>query len=115
MNYTKGIDVSHWQGDIDWKKVKGDGIDFAFVKATDGNNWIDPNLKANASGANAAGLTVGVYHFARFGTVDEAKKEADFFYKTVKNLPINLPLVLDIEVDDMVVALQSFLKRHRLF
>ncbi|MCA9229348.1 MAG: glycoside hydrolase family 25 protein [Planctomycetales bacterium] len=68
--FVDGIDVSKWQGTINWTSVKNDGIDFAFVKATEGVNYIDPKYHANMQGAAAAGVMVGPYHFTRIDSYD---------------------------------------------
>jgi len=60
---TKGIDVSHFQGEIDWSTVKAAGIDFAFIKATDGVAEIDPRFVENWQGAGQANIARGAYHF----------------------------------------------------
>lgn len=93
----KGIDVSHWQGNIDWKKVKADGIKFVFVKATEGTTFVDGKFYENVAGANAAGLKVGAYHYAKFGSSKEAKAEAGHFLKAVSQVKLTYPLVLDLE------------------
>jgi GH25 family lysozyme M1 (1,4-beta-N-acetylmuramidase) len=62
---TPGIDVSHWQGEIDWRKVAGAGKRFVFLKATDGHDFLDPTFFRNRTGARSNGLRVGAYHFAR--------------------------------------------------
>ncbi|MCY8141840.1 GH25 family lysozyme [Bacillus haynesii] len=100
----KGIDVSHWQGNINWKKVAGDGIKFAFIKATEGTTLKDNKFETNISGANAAGLKTGAYHFARFGSKSEALAEAKFFLLVVKNVNLSYPLVLDLEVNQRKVS-----------
>ena len=63
--FISGIDVSHWQGNINWTQVKNSGIEFAFVKATEGVNFVDSRYHSNMAGANSAGVLVGPYHFAR--------------------------------------------------
>ena len=60
-----GIDVSHWQGDIHWPAVADDGVRFAFMKATDGTDYVDPTFASNRARARASGLEVGAYHFAK--------------------------------------------------
>ena len=64
---VKGIDVSHHQGDIDWKKVKitRPKLAFVYVKCTEGKDYVDPNFKVNAGGAAAQGIKVGAYHYFR--------------------------------------------------
>ncbi|MBX9689890.1 MAG: hypothetical protein K2X27_24480 [Candidatus Obscuribacterales bacterium] len=68
LNRLKGIDVSHHQGIIDWKKVKEAGFDFVFVKATEGGDFVDESFARNRKGAREAGLAVGYYHFFRPST-----------------------------------------------
>jgi len=78
MSRTQGIDVSHWQGTINWSSVAGAGKQFAFQKATEGINYIDPTAGTNTSGAQAAGVLIGVYHFAHPET-NSATAEANWF------------------------------------
>lgn len=61
----EGIDVSHWQGNINWNSVKNDGVKFAFAKATEGVDFIDSKYVQNMNNASAAGVFIGPYHFAR--------------------------------------------------
>jgi GH25 family lysozyme M1 (1,4-beta-N-acetylmuramidase) len=77
-SYQEGIDVSHWQGTIDWDQVASAGKTFAVAKATEGIGWEDDSYDANKAGASAAGLKFGAYHFARPGTNDPVI-EADWF------------------------------------
>jgi lysozyme len=96
MNWLPGIDVSHYQGVIDWAKVAESGIKFAFIKATDGTAT-DPRVKANTEGARAAGVPLGLYHFWR--PDKDWKEQADTF-TSLCEWPENvdmLPPVLDIE------------------
>src|SRR3546814_10025509 len=58
-----GIDVSHHQGAIDWERVAADGVEFAYLKATEGGGFSDPRFVSNARGAKAAGIKVGAYHY----------------------------------------------------
>lgn len=100
-----GIDVSRWQGTIDWPRVAASGITFAFIKATDGidgSTWVDPEYATNMAGARAAGIVVGSYHFARpdLTTPDDALVEARWFANNLDLRPGDLPPVLDIEVKD---------------
>lgn len=100
-----GIDVSRWQGTIDWPRVAASGITFAFIKATDGidgSTWVDPVYATNVAGARAAGIVVGSYHFARpdLATPDDALVEARWFANNLDLQPGDLPPVLDIEVKD---------------
>ena len=98
----RGIDVSVWQGKIDWNKVKADGVDFVFIRAGyrsvgNGKLNIDSKFAANIRGAKAAGLQVGVYIFSQAITVAEAVEEADYLMSIVQGYSIDLPLVFDLE------------------
>jgi GH25 family lysozyme M1 (1,4-beta-N-acetylmuramidase) len=73
-----GIDVSHWQGTIDWAKVSGAGMRFAMIKATDGRTYVDPQYATNHAQAKAAGLRTTAYHFAEpDASAGDAVAEAD--------------------------------------
>jgi GH25 family lysozyme M1 (1,4-beta-N-acetylmuramidase) len=61
----KGIDVSHWDGKIDWAQVKNAGVGFAYIKATEGTNFVDSQFAHNLAGAKDVGLPFGLYHFLR--------------------------------------------------
>ncbi|TKG97843.1 LysM peptidoglycan-binding domain-containing protein [Peribacillus simplex] len=98
MEYIKGIDVSHWQGAIDWEKVAQAGVKFVFIKATEGTSYSKLSyFKENAPQALAAGLKVGAYHYAKFATVAEAKTEAAYFLDSISSFALNYPVVLDLE------------------
>ncbi|MFC9247703.1 lysozyme [Streptomyces sp. NPDC057136] len=96
---VQGIDVSHWQGAINWGSVKAAGIDFAYVKATEGTSYKDTRFSANYTGSYNAGLIRGAYHFARPNASNGATQAAYFagsgggWSKDGKTLPG----VLDIE------------------
>jgi len=93
-----GIDVSHWQGRIDWARVADDGIAFAYIKATEGGDYVDPQFVANWDGAARAGVMRGAYHFYRPQT--DAAAQAQQFLRTVGAHAGDLPPVLDVEVTD---------------
>ena len=94
-----GIDVSHWQGAIDWSKVKAAGVKFAFAKATEGRKTVDARYQTNRDRAEAAGLAIGAYHFARPDhTTNDAVREADWFVDHAGLRGRNLLPVLDLEV-----------------
>ncbi|UVI29510.1 glycoside hydrolase family 25 protein [Paenibacillus spongiae] len=92
----KGIDVSRWQGDIDWTKVKADQIRFAWIKATEGTSIVDHRFETNAVEAVDAGLITGFYHYAH-PELNTPIAEAAHFAETVNRFEVNLPHVLDIE------------------
>lgn len=99
-NNIKGIDVSHWQGKIDWGKVKAAGIQVAYMKATEGTTYVDKMLKTNYEGAKKVGIKVGFYHFFRPKNEQNAREQARHFVNTVKGMPNDLKHALDIETTE---------------
>jgi lysozyme len=96
QNYPiHGIDVSRWQNEIDWSAVRSAGTRFAFIKATEGGDHIDPRFLANWRGARAAGIPVGAYHFVYW--CRPAHEQAQWFVQHIPNDPDALPPVLDLE------------------
>ncbi len=98
----KGIDVSKYQGDIDWAAVKEEGIEYAFIRLglrgyESGKLVLDEFYDANMSGANAAGVSAGVYFFTQAVTVEEAQEEAAFVIDHLKDYDVPYPVVLDVE------------------
>jgi len=91
-----GIDVSHFQKEVDWLKVRESEISFAFVKATEGKSLQDKHFAANWQGAQEAGIVRGAYHF--YLPHVDPKLQAKNFIATVKLAPGDLPPVLDVEV-----------------
>jgi lysozyme len=92
---VQGIDVSERQGTVDWNAVKQAGKVFVFILATDGITWTDPDFATNWSGAKAAGLLRGAYHF--YETDDDPTAQAQNFLSAVQLEPGDLPPVVDIE------------------
>lgn len=93
-----GIDVSTWQGTVDWGAVRRSGRLFAFAKATEGVTYVDPTFAANRAGMAAAGMTLrGLYHFARPDNNGAAAEAAHFLQTVGTLLPGEVP-VLDLEV-----------------
>lgn len=98
-NYLSGIDVSHWQGAIDWTKVAAAGKTFAFMKATEGTTFLDSQYATNHAGARAAGIRTGAYHFAQpSSSTADAVAEADWFVANMNLTPGDLFPALDLEV-----------------
>ncbi len=97
-----GIDVSHFQGHVDWQAVKAAGCAFAFAKATEGTGVTDADFAVNWAGMQSAGLLRGAYHFYR--AAERAADQAAHFLATVRFAPGDLPPVLDIEVNDGVTG-----------
>ena len=76
MQGIKGIDVSRYQGDIDWRAAAADGVGFAMIKALQGASAVDKRFEDNASGAADAGVPFGVYVYSKAKTKEEAGEEA---------------------------------------
>jgi GH25 family lysozyme M1 (1,4-beta-N-acetylmuramidase) len=96
---VQGIDVSHWQGAINWTSVRGAGIQFAWIKATEGTSFKDSRFGANYTAAYHAGVIRGAYHFAR-PNVSNGATQANFFASNGgawSRDNLTLPGVLDIE------------------
>jgi lysozyme len=91
----KGIDLSHHNGAIDWSAVAGDGVQFAYIKATEGGDFQDDHFVANCRGATAAGIVCGAYHYFRLGTPGLA--QARNFLRTVPRDSLRLPPAVDLE------------------
>lgn len=90
-----GVDVSRWQGEIDWLKLRSQGANFAYIKATDGGDHLDPMFKKNWRLAAQAGLKRGAYHFFYWCRV--ASEQADWFIRNVPREEGALPPVIDVE------------------
>lgn len=93
----KGIDVSKYQQEIDWKKVKEQGIDFAFVRVGHGDQVLDPYFKTNAKGADEVGIAVGVYFYSTAESVEQAIKDAQFVIGSLQGYKISYPVAIDLE------------------
>ncbi len=99
----RGIDVSNYQGEIDWKRVKASGIDFAMIRVgyrgySKGTVLIDESFESNMKGAAEAGVDVGVYFFSQATTVQEAIEEAWTVIDCIKDYDITYPVVFDWEI-----------------
>ena len=91
----QGIDVSKYQGDVDWQAVSGSGVRFAWIKATEGGDYLDEKFRQNWEASRAAGVIRGAYHFAYW--CRPAAEQAAWFVANVPNDPFALPPVLDVE------------------
>ncbi|PLK71675.1 glycosyl hydrolase [Rhizobium sp. TH135] len=90
-----GVDVSRWQGNIDWATLRSQGANFAYIKATDGGDHLDPMFHTNWKRAKEAGVKRGAYHFFYWCRV--ASEQADWFIRNVPRDPDALPPVIDVE------------------
>ena len=100
----KGIDVSTWQGDIDWPKVAGQGIQFAILRATFGVEGVDRKFEQNIRQAPAAGIGCGAYHYCYATSTEAARQEAEHFLEVIKPYQFPYPVALDLE-DAAIAAL----------
>lgn len=95
-----GIDVSEWQGDIDFSEVKASGIDIVYIKSSEGSRYIDPYFRSHYDSAKENGLNIGFYHFLTAKTEEEAVTQARFFASVVNGLDSDCRLAMDFEVFD---------------
>lgn len=99
----RGIDVSFYQGDIDWERVKAAGVDFAIIRLgyrgyKVGNVMLDECFEQNMEGALAAGLDVGVYFFSQATSAAEAREEAELALACLEPYEVRYPVVYDWEI-----------------
>ncbi len=92
---VKGVDVSAYQKDIDWKGLEEEGIYFAFIKATEGSSHVDENFERNWDEAHKTDMKVGAYHFMSYDT--EGETQAENFIEHVDKRWGMLPPVVDVE------------------
>lgn len=93
---VRGIDISNYQGEVEWEKVESAGIGFAYMQATQGLHFVDPNFADNARSIQQTTLPYGSYHF--FRPNHDADEQAALFLKTTQGHLGSLPPMLDIEV-----------------
>lgn len=96
-NLYEGIDVSSWQGDIDFEQVKNDGISIVYIKSSEGFTLVDPYFERNYTNAKNAGLNIGFYHYVTARTVDGALQQASFFVSTISGKSADCKLAMDFE------------------
>ncbi len=99
---SRGVDVSSYQGDIDWQQVYDSGVRFAIIRAGgtyygSGELYEDDNLIKNVDGAESAGLRVGVYFFSQAISEEEARREAQFVVQMLQGRELDLPVFFDWE------------------
>lgn len=112
-----GVDVSHHQGAVDWDRLKGGGVGFAYIKASEGENFNDPRFTRNWYASEQAGMRRGAYHF--FTLCRTGKVQAENFIRVVPKDPKALPPAVDAEhmgpcrdtaqIKDVVTELRVFL------
>ena len=106
----KGIDVSKWQGVIDFAKVKKSGVDFVIIRAGYGKeiSQKDPYFERNYAGAKTAGLYVGTYWYSYADSVENAKREADTCLAILAGKQFELPIYYDMEEQKQFARGKSF-------
>jgi len=92
---VRGVDVSHYQGQIDWDTLASNGISFAFLKATEGSSYVDPCFQYNYEKARKTDLRIGSYHF--FSYDSEGRTQAEHYISVVEKADDMLPPVIDLE------------------
>ena len=100
--YLRGIDISHWQGDVDWQQVKAAGVEFVILRlgqrgAEQGLLTADTRAQEYYEGARAAGLKIGAYFFSQAVTPEEAVEEAQFARSIMDGWTLDMPLAYDWE------------------
>lgn len=93
----EGIDVSVYQGNIDFEKVKGDGIEVVYIRAGEGSSYVDSKFKQNARRAKAAGLKFGFYLYVTAQNTEEAEQQASFFADLIKDYDYDCRPAMDFE------------------
>lgn len=100
----KGIDVSKWQGVIDWEKVKADGVEFAMLRAGYGQSGVDEQFERNAQECTRLGIPFGVYWFSYAYTTALAEREAERCLEAVRPYKLSYPVAFDFEYDSVSYA-----------
>ena len=93
----EGIDVSQWQGNIDFEQVAASGIRAVYIRSSMGSTYVDPYFEQNYQRAKEAGLQVGFYHYVTARTVSQARYQARFFVNTVGDKEFECRLAMDFE------------------
>lgn len=93
----EGIDVSNWQGYINYQRVKASGIDIVYMKTSEGTTFKDPYFERNYENAKANGLKVGFYHFLTATNTEQARRQAQFFASVISGKAPECKLAMDFE------------------
>lgn len=92
-----GIDVSEWEGSIDFQAVADSGIEAVYIRAGEGSDYTDAYFESHYQGAREAGLNIGFYHYVTAKTTGEARQQAEFFYSLIKDKTMELRPAMDFE------------------
>jgi len=112
--YTRGVDLSHWNGDVDFVALKESGIDFVILKATEGDAWVDERFAGFWRKAHEAGLLIMTYHFFRsqYGGASQAKHHLSVIAEFLETVGYRYPVIwADVETSDGASVTQ---RRNRL-
>lgn len=93
----EGIDVSNWQGHINYSEVKASGIDIVYIKSSQGSNITDAYFRTNYNNAKANGLNIGFYHYVVARSEAEAIREAEYFASVISGTSPTCKLAMDFE------------------
>lgn len=93
----QGIDVSEWQGEINFQQVANSGIQIVYIKSSEGTSYIDPYFETNYQKVKENNLKVGVYHYVIARNIEEAEQEATFFSSVISGKEIDCRLAIDFE------------------
>ncbi len=118
-NTSVGIDVSKWQGDIDFKKVREAGAEFVMIRigyqdGFDGDYVIDPYFEKNIEEAKENDLQIGIYFYSYSNSIEESEKQAEWVIKNLKSYEIDLPVVYDWEVWSSFNSINASLHKFNL-
>lgn len=122
MTQLFGVDVSHWQGKMDWERSKEAGVQFAFIKATEGLNYVDTQFKANVDGCKANNIPFAVYHFWR--SLVTPQQQFNNIMCAYDDIRKAVPIAIDVEVFDgltpehnksmLVVLIEELIKETKM-
>ena len=118
-NTSVGIDVSKWQGDIDFKKIRESGAEFVMIRigyqdGFDGDYIMDPYFKQNMEKAKENNLKIGIYFYSYSNSIEESEKQAEWVINNLKNYEIDLPVVYDWEVWSSFNSINASLHKFNL-
>lgn len=100
----RGIDVSRWQGSIDWQAVRGMAVEIAYIKSSEGADYIDPYFERNYSGAQSAGVKCGFYHFMTAISETAARAQAEYFARVISGKRFQARPAADLPYDRRLSA-----------
>ena len=93
----EGIDISKWQGNINFQEVANSGIKIVYIKATQGTSYVSPTFEKSYTNAKQNGLKIGFYHYVTARSIESARSEAEFFAKKIAGKHIDCRLAMDFE------------------